>query len=43
MSYAQIDDEINRLRENRNQIIESYLRKDAKGNYLFPEEIRTDV
>lgn len=43
LSYEQIDNEIKRLRANRNEIIDAYLRKDAKGNYVFPEEVRTDV
>lgn len=41
-SAAQIEDEINKLKVNRDEIINAYLDKDDKGNYIFPENPKID-
>nr|DAU12093.1 MAG TPA: hypothetical protein [Caudoviricetes sp.] len=46
MTQSKIDQEINQLREFRNQIIDAYLtktEKDGKIVYIFPNKPRTDV
>ena len=46
MAQSKIDQEINQLREFRNQIIDAYLtktEKDGKVVYIFPNKPRTDV
>lgn len=46
MTQSKIDQEINQLREFRNQIIDAYLtktEKDGKVVYIFPNKPRTDV
>lgn len=43
LSRQQIDESIDKLRTNRNAIINAYLTKDENGKYTFPAEIRTNV
>ena len=47
ITMAQIDTQIEKLRKNRNAVIDAYLTKiedkNGKVHYQFPEEVRTDV
>lgn len=43
LSVDEIYNNIEMLKERRKEIIDAYCTKDAEGNYIVPEKIRTDV
>ena len=43
LSYSDIDLMIAKLRNNRNAIINAYLSKDNKGNWVFPNKVITSI
>lgn len=39
----EIEENVSKLVESRNKIIEAYCKKDAEGHYIIPDTVRTDV